>query len=510
MRTSDFLFQLIKAMTKGDRRNFKLFAQLQDGDKKYIQLFDAIEKQEDYDEKLLLQQFEGERFTNQFSVAKNYLYRYILKTLHIFQKDPQAELMTLVHQVRILMSKNLFDQAHKLLRKAMHQAESMEAFHSQLELLQMEREIYVFSQKMGEYALFIKDIQEKETLAQQKLINLSSYVHIHDDSKIILKKTRETRSAKNEAPFSEILNHPLIQDPQKAISVRAKIKRLSIMEECALNEGRLQESLQHSIDIIRLYEENDTIREVENLFYLLELSNQSIHYYQNQLFDSAFATLRKLREATYMSQQEEIRLFEKTAQITLVMAIEQGNIEEGLRAAQNIEESLKNLDGKIRKSAEMTLFFHLSSFWLLAGNCSEALRWINRFLNEPRSELATDYQCMARVLNVILHYELGHFDLLEYTIKSAFRFIYKHDRLFQFETLALKTVKKLTEATDETTKREILNASLSDLGTVLQDPYELRASYLFDLEGWMSAKLNRTTFLNQKQKTSLLKEKVSN
>lgn len=505
------MFQLIKAMTKGDRRNFKLFAQLQEGDKKYIQLFDAIEKQEEYDERLLLQQFEGERFTNQFSVAKNYLYRYILKTLHVFQKDPYSDLMTLVHQVRILMSKNLYEQAHKLLRKAIHQAEAVESFTSLLELYQMEREIYHFSQKMGEYSVFVKDIQDKEKEAQQKLINLSSYIHIQDQTKLIIKRIREAKGKKGAAPFQEIWDNPLIQSDQSAISIRAKIKRLSLMEECAANEGRYAESLKHSIAIVELFEQNEAIRETDNLLYLLELSNLSIHYYQNKLTDKAFATLDKLRNATFISQQEEIRLFEKTAQITLVMAIEQGNMEEGKKAAQNIEETLQNLDGKIRKSAEMVLYFNLTYFWLMAGNYSEGLRWSNRFLNEPRQELQGDQTSMARVLNAILHYELGHYDLLEYTIKSAFRFIYKHDRLFKFETLALRTIKRLTEATEESGKREILLEAEKELKEVVKDPYELRSSNMFDFGSWLAAKINHTRFVDEKRKTSHIaqKEKVS-
>ena len=58
MRSSDYLFRLIKALSKGDRRNFKLFAQLQDGDKQYIKLFDAIDRQSEYDEEKLLKQFD--------------------------------------------------------------------------------------------------------------------------------------------------------------------------------------------------------------------------------------------------------------------------------------------------------------------------------------------------------------------------------------------------------------------------------------------------------------------
>ena len=128
MRSSDFLFRLIKSLSKGDRRNLKLFGRLQEGDKKYLQLFDAIDAQEEYDEDMLLEQFKGERFVNQFSVAKNYLYNYILKTLHVFHHDPHWDLSTLMHQAEILMSKNLFEQSQKVVRKARHMAERQERF----------------------------------------------------------------------------------------------------------------------------------------------------------------------------------------------------------------------------------------------------------------------------------------------------------------------------------------------------------------------------------------------
>ena len=127
-----------------------------------MQLFDAIDKQEVYDEKKLLKQFEGERFTKQFSVAKNYIYNYILRTLDIFHTDPHEELSSVIHKIEILIGKNLFDQALKLIRKAKHMATRQERFGEMLELLQHERTVLRSMQKTKQNFVFIQGIQEEE------------------------------------------------------------------------------------------------------------------------------------------------------------------------------------------------------------------------------------------------------------------------------------------------------------------------------------------------------------
>ena len=50
MKPSTELFQLIKSLSKSEKRYFKLTSSLQSGDKNYMKLFDAIELQDSYDE----------------------------------------------------------------------------------------------------------------------------------------------------------------------------------------------------------------------------------------------------------------------------------------------------------------------------------------------------------------------------------------------------------------------------------------------------------------------------
>ena len=53
-RSTDILFQLIKSLEKAEKRHFKLYIKRSSGneDLKIVRLFDAVDKLNDYDEKV--------------------------------------------------------------------------------------------------------------------------------------------------------------------------------------------------------------------------------------------------------------------------------------------------------------------------------------------------------------------------------------------------------------------------------------------------------------------------
>ncbi|MGE3653683.1 MAG: hypothetical protein AB7G22_06145, partial [Flavobacteriales bacterium] len=63
---SNNLHSLIKSLTKSEKRFITLNTQIHKGDKVYLKLLEAIDKQDVYDEKLILRQFKNEAFVNQF------------------------------------------------------------------------------------------------------------------------------------------------------------------------------------------------------------------------------------------------------------------------------------------------------------------------------------------------------------------------------------------------------------------------------------------------------------
>ena len=72
MKAKDSIHELIKSLTKSEKRYFKLMSSRHTigEENNYIVLFDFIEKQEEYDEDVLFKTFKGQAFLNKFSITK--------------------------------------------------------------------------------------------------------------------------------------------------------------------------------------------------------------------------------------------------------------------------------------------------------------------------------------------------------------------------------------------------------------------------------------------------------
>ena len=109
-RSTDALFQLVKSLEKSEKRNFKLYVKRNSSSEnlKTIQLFDALDKMSDYDERLMLQKNKSIS-KQQLSNIKAQLYKQILSSLRIIRDENNIDIQ--LHEqmdhARILYNKGL-------------------------------------------------------------------------------------------------------------------------------------------------------------------------------------------------------------------------------------------------------------------------------------------------------------------------------------------------------------------------------------------------------------------
>ncbi|MEZ4950160.1 MAG: hypothetical protein R2784_12335 [Saprospiraceae bacterium] len=69
-----------------------MFANIQEGEKNYLKLFDLVSNQEEYDEESVKEAFKGEKIVNSLHVTKNYLVKLILKSLKLYYSGQKGEI----------------------------------------------------------------------------------------------------------------------------------------------------------------------------------------------------------------------------------------------------------------------------------------------------------------------------------------------------------------------------------------------------------------------------------
>ena len=115
----------------------------------------------------------------------------------------------------------------------------------------------------------------------------------------------------------------------------------------------------------------------------------------------------------------------------------------------------------------------------------------------------SDLQCLARIISIIVNYELGKEDLLEYTVKSAYRFLYKKNKLYQIESILLDFMRKTMPKIH--TQKQLIDAFLK-LRTLIidahKDPFERNMLHYFDFISWLESKIESRPF------AEIIKEKV--
>src|SRR5882757_6945762 len=143
-RFTDILFQLIKSLEKSEKRNFKLYIKRSSGneDLKIIELFDALDKLDEYDEQLLLKKLLSIK-KPQLSNVKVHLYRQLLASLRLLKSAESIDMQIneQLDYARILYNKGLYLQSLKILEKLKETAKAHFKFNFLTQVIAWEKKI---------------------------------------------------------------------------------------------------------------------------------------------------------------------------------------------------------------------------------------------------------------------------------------------------------------------------------------------------------------------------------
>jgi hypothetical protein len=139
------LFQLIKTLSRSEKRNFKLYVTRNPSneDAEFMQLFSVLDKMKEYDENVFQKKIPPNINRTQISNLKGYLYKQLLTSLRlIHQQDTiDMQIREQLDWARLLYNRGLFMQSLKLLDKVKHIAEDNNQSVLHLEILEFEKTI---------------------------------------------------------------------------------------------------------------------------------------------------------------------------------------------------------------------------------------------------------------------------------------------------------------------------------------------------------------------------------
>ncbi len=150
--------------------------------------------------------------------------------------------------------------------------------------------------------------------------------------------------------------------------------------------------------------------------------------------------------------------------------------------------------GKLNKESEILFYYNVAYLCFGAGDYHRALLWVNKILNDNEAKIRHDICSFARILNMLIHFELNNMNLLEYITKSTHRYHIKHNRDYKFEMMILKNFKKMIKTTDSEKKQALFVVIKNGLQEIIKDDNEKIALQYIDFISWLDSKIEKRAF----------------
>lgn len=502
MKPSKELFQLIKSLTKSEKRYFKLISSLQTGDKNYMKLFECIENQDDYDEELVKEQLKGENFIKHLPSEKNHLYKLILKSLRGFHSDNSAAsiIQENLRNIELLFNKALYTECYKNIQRVKEIAYSYEKYYFLLDLIDWEKKLVEEAFLDAKFKVSMNKLVEEESVCIEKLKNIAEYQKLYSRINFVIRKGGYTRNKEGRKEIEEILKHPLITEKNAAHSLKAETACYSIKGLCSVTSQDYASSFGSFNRVIQIMEANPPIMKELPKRYIRALNNVMYTFMSKGDWVKTLSLIDKMKKLSIKSGFESIdiqlKLFTFPHNAELNAYISKGDYTYATKnVVPKIIERLAYFEGKINKEEEMLFYYNISRVYFFTEDLKNALRYMNLVLNENKPGLRDDVYTFARLVNLIIHYELANYDLLDYNIKSTKRFLTISKRDFKFESIFISEMRKLNKCkTEEKIKEQLLHFK-NQLITVLADPYERVALDYFDFLIWIESKITKQSFV---------------
>lgn len=443
-RQRDELFQLIKSLGKGEKRNFKLFVQRHQSaqDLKTVLLFDALDKMDDYDEDVLLA--KNKRISkSQLSNLKAALYRQILASLRQIREEENVDLRLheYMDHARILYNKGLYMQSlkalerHKTLARQYHQTTYMQQalfFEKKIEAMYITRSMEHRADMLAEES---DEIQLRLKIAND-LSNLSLQLYAW-----YIKNGHARSKAEAEEVKSFFDDHL----PKEKIKEDWFYCRLYLYQSycwLAFIRHDFLTYYKYALRWVGLFDAYPQMLSVETIQYIKGMHNLLGAHYDLRNRKPFFEILQRF-EAFYHSPLVQgndnfrIQTFVYLYLSKINSYFFTGAFTKGCDIVPEIERHLEENALYLDRHRVLVFYYKIACLYFGAGDNERAIEYLTRIIH-LKVDLRTDLQCYARLLHLIAHFELENTDILPYLAKNVYRFMAKMENLSHVEEAMFK------------------------------------------------------------------------
>lgn len=492
---SQQVFNLVKSLTKAEKRNFRIYAKRLNNksDQMFLRLFDVMDKQQALEEEAITTSLV-KISKAQYSNLKRHLYSQILASLRMLHKEKRVnfQVREFLDYAYILYGKGLYLQALKILSKARSLALKHHLVYMQLIIVEFEKTIET------------RHITRSGSNKARLLISESASIQKDADHLVTLSNIRLE-------VYALYLQRGSVQNATEAAEVRAyyhkhidpiDLDNLGLVANIYYIQSRVwynyilldyKSCMKWAKQWIDLMDENPYMFERDRDLYM-----RGYHY----ILTSATHIRDVSTHKKYLDKFEKFRkdnygLFNHNSQIISFLYVHTGRLDHIIINGDfDIAESviakcisrIRRYKYKLDDHRILVFYFKFAWIYLGLGKYAKAINYLNFITNNHFNNLREDLQNYARILQLMCHYELKNFEIFQYLINTYTNYFEKKDDLNELIQHCVEMFGQLKSA-GLLEHKKIFKHYLKLCVQINKDPYERRALVYLDMISWLESKV---------------------
>jgi len=423
-------------------------------DPNYLRILDAILAEGSADRSSLAKYLHGRHSTDQLHVTKNYLYRLILADLRRANSrlTREAELHDVLRDVEILFRRDLPEQAESLIRKGLAVAERFEKFEIELELLGWHRRVLLTLGGARDYAAALRGVAEREEFLLEQLRLVQRYRRMAVELAMF-------------DPSVDLSQRPVVAVEPPPASLRAGILYYHVLFVEQIFGGSVEAGEATLETLMRHLEERPDWIADDPEPYVTAINNRIgllLRIGSPEQVVELLQTIRTIPDQHPRRGRKElpVRTVLATYNAELELYRDLKDHQRGVALISEVDHYLQKHERSAPREYRLLFYYQFAYLRFLAGDSMESVRWLNAIITGSWGQNRPDIQGIARLLHLIIHYELGNIDLLKYAVESWRRVLKRQRKPVEYERVFLLFFSKLS--TCRPSNRDTLFRKLRD------------------------------------------------
>jgi len=491
MLKSESLIHLINNLTKQEKKEFSLYISNKP-EKDYIFLFRLIDDKKISDPEELKMAFLAAKPASSFNTVVIYLFDLLIDILTRLrtEQDSYYLLFNELLHARVLYEKSMYQECFQVLKKVKEKAVYYENHFALLVAQRLELNYLL--------TLDFEDMDEQKLLNKQYKMNntLKSIRQLNEQSSLyeLLKYRMINRGASRSLEETQKLDD--LVTSEISIVASAGVENFEIKKNHQLFQanyfitvGDYKAAFNSFVELNKLFEENSHLWNNPPVYYLMTVEGmlESLRIMHN--YEGMNYFIEKLAKLSSPSSSFQLNVMYVIFIYRLFSFIDAGDFDKaGIWIAEHQASLIdKMLLLKEQQQAEMSLYIAL--IHLGNGEYRKARKRLSATIGRGHLYSLPLFRTI-RIVNVMIHYELGDIDYIQSEIRSIKREMSKNKGYnLKVESFLLKFLNYSFADTNRKKRAEIWESMAEEVHALYADKYETQILRKFDFVAWVEAKI---------------------